>query len=392
MPRGCKIITQSIQAMAQLLFFLPVLFLISWQLSIVLLFIFGPTVLYMEKLLKKASKSEADLDISSGDYDNHLWRWAALRKYWNNQAELTKYLSQIFKKIRNLRALSAKVGVRNVTIMQNMETLSILIMCIVLIVCAGLIKADAMEPFQIILFCAALFICYKPLKECSQLFSCINDLNAAYSNLRAMEILDRSTEYFRKAGEDCIRIENMSFRYGVNEPWIFQGFSNILRLNRPIILQGENGSGKTTLLRILSGLEIPQGGSVYMPEAAKKGSFYLSQRLFLPPIAWLQKEIANKKLSDTIINLFNVLGLDSLLKKHGHSNGELQRIGLAWAIVSEMPFLFLDEPFASISQDLREPIFKAFWNATTESGQWWIMASHILPPPEYKDRIGYWKI
>jgi ABC-type bacteriocin/lantibiotic exporter with double-glycine peptidase domain len=390
--RACKLVTQSMQAVSQLLFFLPVLFLLSWQLTLLLLFVFTPIILYLQKIFKNADKGADEYNRYSGEYDVNIWQWVAIRKYWNNHAELSKYLSLILEKIRNLKKSLTDMGVRDVTIIQNIETLSILIMSIVMAACAGLIKMGAMEPFQIILFCAALIICYKPLKECSQLFSNLKDLKIAYIGLNNLESMKTSLKFFKEKDEEYISMENVSFKYRDDSPWVFQSLSNAIKLNRPVMLQGINGSGKTTLLRILSGLEIPQDGSIYMPPKIKEGSFYFSQRLFLPPISWLEQAINEKKWSATIQNFFDVLGLESLLKKDGHSNGEMQRIGFAWAVVSGAPFLFLDEPFAYISRDLKEPIFKAFWNATTETDQWWMMASHELPPAVYQERINYWKL
>jgi ABC-type multidrug transport system fused ATPase/permease subunit len=389
--RACKLITQSMQAVAQLLFFLPVLFILSWQLTFLLLFVFTPIILYLQKIYKNAGRGADEYNQYSGEYDVNIWRWVAIRKYWNNHTERSKYLHLIFEKIRNLKKSLTVMGVRDVTIIQNIETLSIFIMCIVLVACAGLIKIGVMEPFQIILFCAALIICYKPLKECSQLFSSLKDLKIAYIGLNHLESMKTSLKFFKEKEEECISIDNLNFKYGDNSPWVFKSLNNVIKLNRPIVLQGVNGSGKTTLLRILSGLEIPQSGNIYMPPRIKHGSFYFSQRLFLPPIPWLEEAINEKKWSATIQNFFDVLGLENLLKKEGHSNGEMQRIGIAWAVVSGAPFLFLDEPFAYISQDLKEPIFKAFWNATTETDQWWMMASHELPPAAYQERVNYWK-
>jgi ABC-type multidrug transport system fused ATPase/permease subunit len=392
LPKGCKIMTHSIQAISQLLFFVPVLFLLSWRLSLVLLFIFTPIVLYLQRSLKKVDDDMDNYTLFSGDYDTHLWRWAALRKCWNNRAELSKYLSLLFKKNRTLKKTSTEISVKDITMTQSIETISILVMCFVLATCAFLIDKKVMNPFEIVLFCAALFICYKPLKDCSQLFSNLRDFRRAYTGLTRLENIERTVEFFKEKDEECINIENVCFKYGDYEPWIFQSMNNKLKLNRPLILQGTNGSGKTTLLRILSGLEIPQEGEIFMPPKAKIGSFYLSQRLFFPPIYWLGQTLKEKKWSPNIRSLFEILDLETLLKKNGHSNGELQRIGIAWAIASGMPFLFLDEPFAFISKDLQEPIFKALWNATTETDQWWMMATHIPPPVAYQDRVVYWKL
>jgi len=392
LPKGCKVVTQSVQAISQLLFFVPILFWLSWQLTLVLLFIFAPITIYLHRNIKRTGLEIDDLNLSSGDYDSTLWRWAAILRFWNNKLELSKYISLLFKKIRNLRDASIGMSVRDTTITQNIETVSIFIMCIVLTVCAVLIQKELMEPFQIILFCAALFICYKPLKDCSLILSNFRDLRAAYAGLGALESMGHYKKFFEERDEEYIRIENMSFKYDDGEPWVFHSLNNIVRLDKPLIIQGENGSGKTTLLRILSGMEVPQEGSIYVPPKTREGIFYLSQRLFLPPIPWLEDAMNEKKWSNNIKRFFDALDLEGLLKKHGHSNGELQRIGLAWAVISGAPFLFLDEPFAFISQNSREPIFKAFWNATTETDQWWMMASHEPPPDAYKNRVLYWAL
>jgi ABC-type multidrug transport system fused ATPase/permease subunit len=392
MPKGCKVVAQSVQAISQLLFFVPVLFWLSWQLTLVLLFILAPITLYLQKNIKKAGSEIDDFNSLSGDYDSNLWRWAALRRFWNNKAELSKYLSLLFEKIRNLRDTSINMSVRDTTITQNIETISIFVMCIVLTICAILIQVQMMEPFHIILFCAALFICYKPLKDCSLIFSHLRNLRIAYAGLSHLEGMEHYEKFFEERDEEYIRIESMSFRYGDSEPWIFKSLNNIVRLDRPLLIQGENGSGKTTLLRILSGMEIPQEGNIFVPPKTKEGTFYLSQRLFLPPISWLELALIEKEWSNNLKNFFDVLDLATLLKKRGHSNGELQRIGLAWAVASGAPFLFLDEPFAFISQSMREPIFKAFWNATTETDQWWMMASHEPPPANYQNRVICWNL
>jgi len=392
LPKGCKVITQSVQAISQLLFFVPVLFWLSWELTVVLLFIFAPITIYLHRSIRKSGNGIDDLNFSSGDYDSTLWRWAALLRFWNNNSELSKYVTLLLKKIRNLRDTSIGMGVKDATIAQNIETVSVLIMCIVLTVCAILIERHVMEPFQIILFCAALFICYKPLKDCSLILSNLRDLRLAYAGLNCLENMQHSKKFFEERDEDYIRIENMSFKYDDGEPWIFESLNNIVDLNKPLLIQGENGSGKTTMLRILSGMEIPQEGNIYIPPKMTNGIFYLSQRLFLPPIPWLEEAMNEKKWSNNMKHFFEVLDLEALLKKHGHSNGELQRIGLGWAVISGAPFLFLDEPFAFISQNLREPIFKAFWNATTETDQWWMMASHEPPPASYQNRVLYWKL
>jgi ABC-type Mn2+/Zn2+ transport system ATPase subunit len=250
-----------------------------------------------------------------------------------------------------------------------------------------------MDAADIVLFCAALFICYKPLKEFARLAPQMRDIVADYQSLENLENLERKTPFFQYADEPRIMLANVAFSYqGAQENAVFLDLTREIRMNRPLLLRGANGAGKTTLLRLLSGLEIPTKGVIQMPKSAEDGMFFLSQRFQYPSISWLAEELHGKEWGAAARTLFNALQVEGLLNKKGHSSGELQRLGLAWAVVSGAPLLFLDEPFAFMQQSIRLPAFKAFWNATTESGQWWMMASHEDVPENYKLRMDIWDL
>ena len=118
----------------------------------------------------------------------------------------------------------------------------------------------------------------------------------------------------------------------------------------------------------------------------------MSQRLQLPPVAWLAERVEERAWGPSVERLFSVLDLRRLISKQGHSGGELQRLGLGWAIASGAPLLFLDEPLAFVAQSLRADLMHALLDACVESGQWWMMASHELPPEDVLARMAVWTL
>jgi zinc transport system ATP-binding protein len=136
---------------------------------------------------------------------------------------------------------------------------------------------------------------------------------------------------------------------------------------------GPNGGGKTTLVKILLGLLKPWSGSVthsgrhkprlgYVPQFSTFDKSFplrvsdvvlmgkLGSRGLLRPYTRRDREEVEQVLAR--------LDLSSLAGAHvsGISGGQLQRVLIARAVVSDPEVLFLDEPTASIDAESREAL------------------------------------
>jgi ABC-type transport system involved in cytochrome bd biosynthesis fused ATPase/permease subunit len=309
-----------------------------------------------------------------------------------------------------------------------METLSVVAMVAVLALCAMLIARGWMDGTGLVLFCSALLLCYKPVKECARAvpqfraaasacdvleeFEGLPMRTACEQDARGLEAGSRLPRLSEARNDDSIEIAHGNFTYeGCGTP-VYRDFGITLSREKPVLLRGQNGIGKSTLLRLLAGLEEWDAATRDTPAHSlpeKNGKpanvFFIPQDLELPPRRLLIEQLNSAKSAgglapeesptsadticpatndnptnipkaDLLANFARTAGTDRLLEKQGLSGGERSRIALLWALASDSPTVLLDEPMAAIALDDRERILLAFLDTAAALGKWVIMASH----------------
>lgn len=183
-----------------------------------------------------------------------------------------------------------------------------------------------------------------------------------------------------------IEVNHLSFHYPDSDINLLQDVSFNLKEEDKVLLLGRTGAGKTTLFRRLRGRESPSQGMITLnhiprdeiPDKAKKKIFgYVSQG-FKPISGTIRDQIT---LHDTSLTLEQVRKarkdsfLDDYVREHipngyqapfsrgDFSQGQLELLNLARALVHEPKILLLDELSSNIDTATEEKLLSALAKA-----------------------------
>jgi ABC-type multidrug transport system ATPase subunit len=161
-----------------------------------------------------------------------------------------------------------------------------------------------------------------------------------------------------------IRLENISKKFG--RQVIFSAVNLEIIEGEQVAVIGYNGSGKSTLLQIIAGYCTPSGGTVSHFEMDKQLSndqLYQYISFAAPYLDLIEEYTAAEtvKFYSEFKSFSHGILSDELLEiaelSHAHhkpvkffSSGMKQRLKLILAILSDVPFVFLDEPASNLDK------------------------------------------
>ena len=195
-----------------------------------------------------------------------------------------------------------------------------------------------------------------------------------------------------------IEVENLVKKYKK------QTVLNLQNLKIPkgkfIAIIGESGSGKSTLLNLLSGLDKPTSGKVFVDgqDLSKLGDrklskfrskkigfifqfFYLQQYLTvlqnIEAAAFLSKvsKTVRRKQAET---LTKIVGLSDKSKSYPRelSGGQIQRVAIARSLINSPDILFADEPTGNLDSENSLQVISLLRNIQQETNMTLIIVTH----------------
>ena len=182
-----------------------------------------------------------------------------------------------------------------------------------------------------------------------------------------------------KKGDGIIALDDVSLEIGKGE--IFG-------------LLGPNGAGKSTLIKVITGLVIPDGGSVTLDgldfkrdkeKFMEKVGAQIETPVFfnkqsglwnLKYLADLQGGLPERRIKDIV----ELVGLSERIKSRvgTYSMGMRQRLGIAQAIMHKPELLVLDEPINGLDPDGIAEVRELIRRLRDEYGTTVLFSSHIL--------------
>ena len=177
-----------------------------------------------------------------------------------------------------------------------------------------------------------------------------------------------------------IRLDNVSFRYGSDHPWVLKNISLVLPGGKTLGIIGRTASGKSTLLEILSRMVDPVEGTVYIDDRDlktiplddyRKAIGYVPQEAFLfsdsigNNISFGRADASQEEIeiaaeeADLIQNIKDFpQGFRSPVGERGVSlsGGQKQRTAIARVLLLDRKILFFDDAFSNVDTDTEHRI------------------------------------
>ncbi|AXX87332.1 type I secretion system permease/ATPase [Malaciobacter marinus] len=176
-----------------------------------------------------------------------------------------------------------------------------------------------------------------------------------------------------------IEFKDISFYYKDSKYASIDEFNLTIKAGDRVGIIGQTGAGKSTFLRMLTGLEAPTKGSIYLdgheistmhPVELRQNIGVMPQEPFLFSGTLKENiELSHPISKERMMQLIKIIGLEELVKKSGQGDGlqvgergsnlsvgQRHLVALARAILNNPPILVLDEPTTGLDVGLEKSL------------------------------------
>ena len=178
------------------------------------------------------------------------------------------------------------------------------------------------------------------------------------------------------------------------------GIDLTIRSGEFTALVGPSGSGKTTFLNIISGLDSPTEGSVWLAgkvlsemsgnelsDFRRDNIGFVFQAYNLIPVLTVEENVEYIMLlagvpkaerHDRVIAMLEAVGLEGVADRTPTqlSGGQQQRVAIARAMVSEPQIILADEPTANLDSKTGADLLEMMRRLNVETGMTFIFSTH----------------
>ena len=194
-----------------------------------------------------------------------------------------------------------------------------------------------------------------------------------------------------------VRVEDITFGYEPDAPVITHGHMAV-DPGQIVALVGPSGGGKTTMLRLLLGLLEPEEGTVrlnfdqasflscpntrrifsYVPQDNTLFSGTIRENLMIMNPQATEEDLWQALRTACAEEFVKPLGLDAMVGERGSglSQGQIQRISIARALLSQAPILLLDEATSALDLETERKLLANLVEG--RSGRACIVTTHRL--------------
>ena len=364
---------------------LTVMFMQNWKLSIISIIMIPLAAFFSKKLGKRVGKVVTEAQEKSGYLTTYLV------ELFKNHKLIKIFQKENYEKIRadnylsQLKEKSKKIQTVYVRMSPIMETLTGIMIAILIFYSAKLIVKEELDINNFFSFLAAMMLAYQPVRALSTLTMNLNQGLSAAS--RILPIIDQENKIIDGKDSKPIKIinseinfKNVKFAYEVDKGITLQSINLNFKGGKMTSLVGHSGSGKSTILNLIPRFYNVQDGDILIDnqsiykstiESLRKEISMVSQETTLFDDT-IKNNIKYAKDSATDEEVYEVAKLsycdefinnlpnkfDTIIGENGVrlSGGEKQRISIARAMLKKSSIILLDEATSSLDSETESKI------------------------------------
>ena len=394
---------------------LTVMFIQNWRLSLIAIIMIPIASVIAKRLGKRMSKVTTEAQEKSGDLNKYLI------DLFKNHKIIKIFQREKFENIRSekfvndLKEKSIKINTIYYRSTPIMETLTGIIIGILIFYSGKLIMNEQLSINNFFSFLAAMMLAYQPVKSLATINVGIGQGLSA--GKRIIPIIDNQNKITLNENEKnldlndaLINFNNVNFNYQSNENnEVLKDINMNFKGGKMTALVGHSGSGKSTLLNLIPRIYDPTSGQILIDGQSIKDVNLSSLReeisivdqnttLFddtvFNNIKYAKPEATKEeiyKAAEMSMSLDFINNLDkkfeTIIGENGVklSGGEKQRLSIARAFLKNSKIILLDEATSSLDSETEEKIQKALVELT--SNKTTVVIAHRLSTILSSDKI-----
>ena len=392
---------------------LIVMFYQNWKLSIIAMIMIPLASLIAKKLGKRMGKVTTEAQVKSGDLNKHLielFKNHKLIKIFqreeHEEGRSEKFINALKEKSKKIEIIFARPS-------SIMETLTGIVIAIIIFYSGKLIFNDEIGINNFFSFLAAMMLAYQPVRALATLNLGVHQGISA--GRRILPIIDYENKILANDSKPILELNNADIKfnnvnYSYDENKIILKNINIeIEGGKINAFVGLSGAGKSTLLNLIPRIYDKSSGDITIDNqsiyevnlASLRNQISIVDQnttlfddtifnniIYAKPDATQEEvfEASRLSMSEDFIKKLDK-GFNTLVGENGIrlSGGERQRISIARAFLRKSKIILLDEPTSSLDSETEDKIQLALKKLTENKTT--IVIAHRLSTIQNSNKI-----
>lgn len=192
---------------------------------------------------------------------------------------------------------------------------------------------------------------------------------------------------------------------------VFENVNGVINEGEFVVLLGKSGSGKSTLLNLISGIDAPSSGEIFVNNESLTHMSENKRTLFrrrnigfvfqgfnlIPTLTVIDNlllplELTKQLDDETRLRANKLLEQLSMIDRLDYypdqlSSGEQQRIAIARALIHQPAIILADEPTGNLDQETGQEVLALLDKLVRQEGKTMVMVTHSQEVIGLADRL-----